>query len=286
MRLITGFFIFCLCSLSIEAQQIKTPAASPSIQITQMVGLSKVSLDYSRPSVKGRTIFSADGLVPFGALWRTGANASTKIEFSEEVTINDQKVLAGKYALYTIPNAGEWTIIIHKNTSHWGKGDYTETEDLMRFNVKSQKSPAFVESLDIGIHNIGEDKADLVIQWENTMVSFPIMVEVESRVMNDIKTAMAGTSRGDYYTAARYYYDKDKDLSQALSWIKKANEMDAKYWQLRLQSEIEAKLGDYATAVKTAMTAKESAAAAGNDGYVRMNEKNIKMWKEKMGKRS
>ena len=286
MRLITAFFILCLCSLSIEAQQIKTPAASPRINITQTVGLSEISLNYSRPSVKGRTIFAADGLVPFGQMWRTGANASTKIEFNEDVKIDGKSVPAGEYALYTIPNASEWTIVIHKNTSYWGIGDYKASEDLMRFNVKPAKSDCFVETLDIGINSIESDVAHLVIRWENTQVEFPINVEVDSRVMASIRTAMEGTSRGDYYTASRYYYDNNKDLSQALSWIKKANQLDAKYWQLRLQSEIEAKLGDYSTAVKTAMTAKEAANTAGNQEYVRINEKNIGMWKEKMGGKS
>lgn len=287
MKFITAICVFCLATISLSAQQIKTPAASPRISITQTVGLSEISLDYSRPSVKGRKIFGADGLVMDGKMWRMGANASTKIEFNEDVKIDGKSVPAGEYALYAIPNPDMWTIIIHKNTSYWGVGpDYTSSEDLLRLTVKPQETTHFVETLDIGINSIAGDKAHLVIQWENTQVEFPINVEVDSRVMASIKTAMEGTSRGDYYTAARYYYDNEKDLSQALSWIKKANDLSEKYWQLRLQSEIEAKLGDYATAVKTATTAKEAASKAGNEEYVRINAANMEMWKEKMGKRS
>ncbi len=286
MKFITAICVFCLATISLSAQQIKTPTASPRISITQTVGLSEISLDYSRPSVKGRTIFAADGLVQYGKMWRMGANESTKIEFNEAVKIDGKSVPAGEYALYAIPNADLWTIIVHKNTSYWGVGDYISTEDLLRLTVKPQKTDHFVETLDIGINSIAGDKAHLVIQWENTQVEFPINVEVDSRVMASIKTAMNGTSRGDYYTASRYYYDNEKDLSQALSWIKQANNLDAKYWQLRLQSEIEAKLGDYTTALKTAVTAKEAASKAGNEEYVRINDSNMMMWKEKMGKRS
>ena len=287
MKFLTAICVFCLATISLSAQQIKTPAPSPRISITQTVGLSEISLDYSRPSVKGRTIFGADGLVRYGEMWRMGANASTKITFNEAVTIDGKNVPKGEYALYAIPNADLWTIIIHKNTSYWGVGqDYTSSEDLLRLTVKPQQTTHFVETLDIGINSIASDKAHLVIQWENTQVEFPISVEVDSRVMASIKTAMAGTSRGDFYTAARYYYKNNKDLSQALSWIKKANDLDAKYWQLRLQSEIEAELGDYTTALKTAVTAKEAASKAGNQEYVRINDANMAMWKDKMGKRS
>jgi len=287
MKFITAIFVFCLATISLSAQQIKTPAASPRISITQTVGLSKISLDYSRPSAKGRTIFGADGLVQNGKMWRLGANASTKITFEEAVTIDGKSVPAGEYALYAIPNADLWTFIIHKNTSYWGVGqDYTSSEDLMRLTAKPQETSHYVETLDIGINSIAGDKAHLVVQWENTQVEFPIQMEVDARVMANIKDVMEGTSRADYYTAARYFYDNGKDLSQALSWIKKANDFSAKYWQLRLQSEIEAKLGDYTTAVKTAATAKEAASKAGNEEYVRIITDNVAMWKKEMGKRS
>ncbi len=287
MRILTALLVLCTFSIGLQAQQIKTPAASPRISITQTVGLSEIGLEYSRPSVKGRKIFAADGLVPYGKMWRTGANASTKIEFNEDAMINGKPVPKGKYALYTIPGATEWTIVLHKNLSYWGVGqDYMASEDLMRFTVKPTKTDHFMETLDIGINNIGSDVAHLVIRWENTEVEFPINVEVDKRVMSNIKTAMEGTSRSDYYTAARYYYDNEKDLSQALGWIRKANELDSKYYQLRLQSEIEAKLGDYASAVKTASTAKEASAKAGNQEYVKIITDNMAMWKEKMGKRS
>lgn len=285
MRSLTLLLLCGLLSFSLQAQ-IKTPAPSPMCEVKQTVGLSDFTIEYSRPSAKGRTIFAADGLVPFGGLWRTGANASTKVNFSDAVMIGGQEVPAGKYALYTIPNADEWTIIFHKNLNHWGTGGkaYKETEDQVRLTVKSKKTGYTVETFTMGFDNIKTDQCDLVILWENTMVNIPIKLDVDTRVMNNIEKVMSGVSRGDYYTAARYFYDNDKDMNQALTWVKKANAMDAKFWQLRLQSEIEAKMGNYTAAIKTAEKSKAAAFSADNEDYIRINEKNIAKWNGMLGK--
>lgn len=282
------FTAFCLLALfswsSVEAQQIKTPAASPDASLTQNVGLTTVKIDYSRPSMKSRTIFAADGLVPYGEMWRTGANASTKVDFGEDVMVNGQKLAKGKYALYTIPGANEWTIVFHKNLDHWGVGgkSYMQSEDAMRFSVKPQKTAHTFETFTIDINNITDNSADIILAWENTTVAIPFTVEVDSKVLKDIEKAMAGTSRGDYYVAARYYYKKDKDLGQALEWVRKANSISEKFWQLKLQSQIEAKMGDYKSAIATAEKSKAAAEKAGNMGYVRDNAANIAEWTKKL----
>ncbi len=283
-RLLTAFCLLALFNMSTLEAQIKTPAASPDASLTQTIGLTDVKIDYSRPSMKGRTIFSADGLVPFGDMWRTGANASTKVDFGDDVMINGQKLPKGKYALYTIPNASEWTVVFHKNLTHWGVGgkDYAQAEDAMRFTVKPQKTGHTFETFTIDINNVTPTGADIILAWENTMIAIPVAVEVDSRIMKDIENAMAGTTRGEYYTAARYYYNQDKELSQALTWIKKANDMSEKYWQLKLQSQIEAKMGDYKSAIASATKSKAAAEAAGNKGYVKDNTKNIAEWTKKM----
>lgn len=270
----------CLLAASFTANaQIKTPAPSPKLKIETAIGLTDVMIEYSRPSAKGRTIFAADGLTPFGEMWRTGANASTKISFSTDVTVDGQALPKGEYALYTIPGKAQWDIIFYKNTTHWGTPrEYKAEEEALRIKVASKKTSTFVETFTIMPSNSKMNSAHIDLSWENTMATFKVATEVDKAVLADIDRVMAGTSRGDYYTAARYYYDNGKDLKKAHNWVTKANEIDSKFWQLRLQSLIEAKLGDKSTAVATAKKSMEAAKAAGNMDYVRMNEKSIAEW--------
>jgi hypothetical protein len=131
--------------------QIKTPQPSPNASFKQTFGLGEISVNYSRPQAKGRVIFG--DLVPFDKLWRTGANASTKVSFTDDVTIEGNKLPAGEYALYTIPGKMEWTLIFHKNIKLWGLGDpgeYKEENDALRIKVKPQMS-SLVENLTISV---------------------------------------------------------------------------------------------------------------------------------------
>lgn len=260
--------------------QVKTPAASPSAKMMETVGMTDVTIDYSRPSMKERQIFG--GLVPYGEMWRTGANASTKITFSSDVSIEGNDLKAGTYALYTIPNEGEWTIIFHKNTTYWGVGGYKEEEDAFRFNVKSTKIENTVETFTIGVSNIGLGTANIDISWENTMVSFAIDTKVDAQVQSSIEKTLAGPSMDDYYQAAAYNLMADKDLKQALVWIDMAMEKGGKekFWMVRRKALIEAKLGDYKAAIASAKLSLELAEKAGNKDYVRMNEESIKEWKK------
>ncbi len=282
-KVLTVCFVCCFLAVSFTATaQIKTPAPSPLLKLETAIGLTDVMIEYSRPSAKGRTIFAMDGLTPFGSMWRTGANASTKISFSTDVMINGQELPKGKYAFYTVPGKAEWDVIFYKNTTHWGvPREYKKEEEALRVKVKSQKLPAHVETLTIITGNNQINSADIELLWEKTMVAFKVETNVDKSVMADIDKAMAGTSRGDYYTAARYFYDNNKDMSKAHMWIKEANKLDAKFWQLRLQSLIEAKMGDKSAAIATAKKSMEAAQAAENMDYVRMNQKSIAEWSGK-----
>lgn len=267
-----------LSSLSLNAQ-IKTPQPSPTMKVSTTIGLTEVDIEYSRPSMKGRTIFAVDGLVPFGETWRTGANASTKIAFSTDVMIAGNEVKKGQYAVYTVPSKNDWEIILYGNTTHWGvPREWMASEEVARFKIPVKMMNHTVETFTIDVANNKINSADIAMMWDKTMVAFTVKTEVDKSVMKDIDRAMAGTSRGDYYTAARYYYDNGKDLNKALGWIKSANTIDAKFWQLRLQSLIEAKLGDTTAAIASAKKSIDLAKTAGNMDYVRMNEKSIKEW--------
>jgi len=262
--------------------QISVPAPSPLSTVEQKVGLTDVSVTYSRPSVKGRTIFG--DLVPYGKMWRLGANASTKIKTSDDITINGHDVPAGTYALYAIPNQDSWTIVIHSNTSYWGTGGskYKEEEDLVRFDVKANNQyPVKVETMTFQFSNLTSSGCNLEFLWENTQVVLDIKTNVDEQVMKEIDVKMKGVSSATYYQAARYYYDNDKDLDKAYEWIKLALVDNEKFWMVRQKALIEAKLGKYKDAIATANKSKDLAEKAGNEDYVRMNEKSIAEWSKK-----
>lgn len=284
-KTIIGFVLSAALVLSAgatQAQGIRMPAASPSQKVEQAVGLSTVSVDYSRPSVKGRTVFG--DLVPYGKVWRTGANSSTIIKFTDDVTIEGKQIPAGEYAILSIPNQNEWTIILSKNTKLGGNvGAYKQEEDQARFTVKPQQNPRKVESFTINFANLKPDAADVEILWDNTIVPFTIKTDVDSKVMSQIKKEAIDNANADpnvYAAAASYYLETNRELKQALTWIKKANEKDAKFWNLHTQAKIEAQLKDYKSAVKTAEKSIAEAQKANNQDYVVMNQKAIADWKK------
>ncbi|GAB2550296.1 DUF2911 domain-containing protein [Rufibacter soli] len=268
-------FAFFLADTAAIAQ-IKMPAASPAATVKQAIGLADVTVEYSRPSMKGRKVFG--DLAPYGKLWRTGANKSTQIEFSEEVMLEGNKVPAGKYALYTIPGEKEWTIIIHKNTEHWGDGgkDYKQAEDLVRFKVTPKKLANKVETFTIGFADLTNNGGTLEISWENTLVPVKITTDVDAKVMAQIQEKVVkGTNVTPalYAAAANYYATNNKDLKQALTWYQKANEKDPKFYNLHYQAKLQAQLKDYKGARETAQKSIELSKKENNADYVALNEK-------------
>ena len=187
-------------SLSLSAQ-IRTPQPSPTTSFEQAIGLSSISMEYSRPGVKGRTVFG--DLVPYGKIWRTGANASTKITFSDSVMLAGNKVEAGTYALYTIPGEKEWTVMLYNDLGLGGNvAGYDEENEYLRFTVKPQGFPMKVESMTFMVQNLTTNSGVLVLVWEETMVPMSIEVEVDAPVMKQISQVMAGPSANDYFRAA------------------------------------------------------------------------------------
>ncbi|MFK7971911.1 MAG: DUF2911 domain-containing protein [Bacteroidia bacterium] len=263
-----------LCLGTLQAQM--APAPSPSCKTVQMAGLTEITIDYSRPSMKGRTIFGE--LVPFDKVWRTGANASTKIEFSTDVTIGGSKVKKGKYALYTKPGKDSWTVMLYTDLSHWGvPNEIKEDAIAAQFKVTPTKTKDSYESLSIHLDHLRKDKAHLVIQWENTKVAIEMMLPADEMVVANIDKMMAGPSSGQYYQAARYYLETNRDLKKAQEWIDKAIELrEGAYWAMTIKAKIHKAMGDKAGAKATAMKALEAAKADKNDGYVKQNEEILK----------
>lgn len=256
--------------------QVQTPAPSPSSSLEQTVGLTDITIEYSRPGVKDREIFG--GLVPYDEVWRTGANAATTIEFSEDVKIKGNKLEAGKYSLYTIPGENEWSIIFNKNWKQWGAMQYENGEDALRVSAKPMEITPEVESFTIDINDIRNDRAAIYLKWDNTAIKIPFTVPTDEEVMANIKDAMDGPSAGEYYAAASYYYEEGKDLKQALNWINKTIEEEPRYYILHKKALIQAELGMKEEAIKTAKKSMEMAKKGDSDHYIMLNKDLLKEW--------
>ncbi|MEO0044778.1 MAG: hypothetical protein RL329_4227 [Bacteroidota bacterium] len=266
-------------ALSLDAQ-IQAPAPSPTATMSQQVGLTDVKLEYSRPSAKGRKVYG--DLVPFGEMWRTGANGATKLTFSDSVQFNGKWLQKGTYALYTIPAKDEWTIVLSKNTGNWGSNGYKMEDDAARFNLKSATMSDKTETFTINIADCANNDAKIELTWENTRVSIPFTVPTDAKMMAAIKSTMNGPSGDSYFAAGRYYLESGKDMTQALTWVNKSLEMNGeKFWTLRQKSLIQAKMGDVKGAIETATKSRDMAEKEKNMDYVRMNEKSIAEWKKK-----
>jgi hypothetical protein len=255
-----------------SGQNIRVPTLSPFAEITQQVALTKVKLTYARPSAKGRKIFG--GLVPFDEIWRTGANASTKLTFTEDVSIAGNALKAGTYALYTIPGESSWTMIIHKNTKHRSLAGnvYKKEEDAFRFTVKPIRHSGFTETFTIQFINLKTKSVDIALSWENTMVSFKIDFGVDKQIDNQIAELMkaeGGMSHRNYFRAAEYYFHNDRDLNKAVEWIKTGIVKSPKNFRYGLlHAKILAKQGKRSEALKVIAEANAWAKESNNANYI------------------
>lgn len=267
--------IFCSALLLLltvtEAQPIKTPAPSPTQTIKQDFGLSTVELSYSRPNIRGRKVFG--DLVPYGNVWRTGANQATVLTFSDEVLIGTAKVPAGKYGLLSIPGNDSWTLILTKQTDVTSPAAYKQENDVVRVAVKPMKMETPMETLTMQFANVQPSSTELHIMWDNTAVSLPIKTDVETKVMVQINNAMTNDNR-PYFQAAMYYLENGKDVNQAITWLDKALAQNPKaYWMHHQRANALAKAGKKVEAKVAANKSIELAKDAKNDDYVRLNEK-------------
>ena len=270
-----------IANFTIEAQ-VKTPQSSPKATVFQTVGLTDVEVVYSRPAARGRAVFG--NLVPFGKLWRTGANENTTISFSDDVVIEGKTLKKGKYALYTIPKIGSWEIIFYNTTNNWGTPeDFTEANVALRTTVKEEALTKAVESFTIGINNLDTNFAYLEMAWENSSVAMKFEVPTQKTAISNIEKALAGPSAGDYFSAAQYLFQSNGDIAKARTYVDKALEMSIEqpFWYNRLKSLIQAKQGDKKGAIETAKLSLAAAEAAKNQDYVKMNKESIAEWSKK-----
>lgn len=260
-----------LISMGAFAQGIKTPAPSPTQTIKQDFGLSNVEITYSRPSKKGRAVFG--DLVPYGKMWRTGANGQTIITFGEDVSVAGKSLKAGKYSLLTVPGKSNWEVVFC--TPEASVFNYKPENEVLRVSANSQTLPFEIETFMIMFGDQSANSVNIDLGWSNQMVTIPVTVDIDTKIMSDIDKVMTADSR-PYFQAAAYYFENNKDTKKALEWVNKAVDAQPEaYWVAHLKAKIQAKAGDKAGAIATAKTSMELAKKGGNADYVALNEKLI-----------
>ncbi len=262
--------------------QIEHPRASPFSEVIQDIGLSRISIAYSRPAALGRKLFG--GLVPYGRIWRVGANESTKFTTDTEVNILGNRLQPGTYALYAFPGDKTWEVVFHRNTGHWGDGrkDYDPSEDAFRIEIKPEKEADWQENFEISFDSITHNGAIVKWKWGYTVISIPLEVDTRQVMQERISASLEGQpSAQTYYEAARYLQEEGLETEKALSYVQKAIELGGDtYYFYRVRSLLEAGLGDFRSAIASAERSLQLADAEGKDEFVRMNQKNIKTWKK------
>tara|TARA_B100000795_G_scaffold268213_1_gene254727 strand:+ start:506 stop:1366 length:861 start_codon:yes stop_codon:yes gene_type:complete len=286
MKYIISFICLFLCFSLCHSQRLKTPTLSPFSQVSQEVGLTKISLEYSRPSAKGRKVYG--NLVPYDKIWRTGANASTKITIIETAKIGGETILPGTYALYTIPGKDLWTIIIHSNTTLRSiAGDaYKPLNDVFRFEVKPIKTTSYVNTFTIQFAALTSNSLELQIVWENTLVAIPIELEVAHQIEQQMTEFMKNPEsipHRTYFEAAQYYSNNGKDLNEAIGFINNALKKSPENFRYALlKAKIQAKKNDKKGALTTVKVANQWAKKKKNDNYI---EQTSLFWKHLLTKK-
>ena len=282
--IVTLSMLFCLAGQTLA--QLNLPNASPDGEFKQEVGFTEVHVKYSRPSVKGRTIFG--GLIPYGELWRTGAHDATTIRFSDTVKLNGNAIPRGTYSFFTIPDQKEWTVILNKDTAMHGTSEYKQENDLVRFKVAAAKPARFYETFTIEVNDVTKDGASLYVTWENTQLRLDITTNADEVVMAEINNRI-NVKKEDraslFYQSALYYFNNGKDQKQAYEWIQIANKKGQDPMHLQLQAKIEGALNNYEAAIANARASSELAKAKKLDQIIAANEKLIQEWTSKSKKK-
>ena len=271
--------IFCYSFIS---GQIKTPQPSPTATITQKVGVSDVSVEYSRPGAKGREIFG--GLVSYGKMWRTGANKATKITFNENCVFGGAKVKKGSYSLFTIPGEKEWTVVLNKNTELWGVGEYDEENQVCSIVAKAINTKDFTETFTIDFGTFQSFSAIMSLKWANTKIDIKIeSLEAKKLEKQYLELLTKGPSANDYYNGAKFFADNTSEYEMALEWINTAvkKRPDA-FWMQFHKARILKKMGNNKESILVAEGVIELAREKKDDyGYIKRSEDLIKSIKSK-----
>ncbi len=276
-----GFLVLLLFTLTVSGQ-IRHPRVSPLSSVSQDIGFTTITVEYSRPAVRGRELFG--GLVPYGRIWRVGANESTKFSTNTQVSIQGNILEPGTYALYAFPEQDSWEVAFHRNTTHWGDGRtaYDPDEDAFRVKVVPREVEVWQENFLVSFDSIHHNGALMEWRWGYTVVSIPLEVDTQKAMLAAIGKSLAEDPTAQtYYEAGRYLQEEGLDPEKALEYIQKAIALGGDtYYFYRVRSLLQARVGNYRSAVSSAERSLELAEAEGKDEFVRMNRENIKKWKE------
>ena len=273
----------CVITSSNYFAQIETPQPSPAAKISQSVGMNTIDIEYSRPLKRDRVIFG--DLVPYDQMWRTGANKNPMLTTDDIMIFGNDTLQPGTYALFTKPMKDKaWEVYIYTDTENWGTPEnWDDAKVAIKTNAMVTSLSNVMESFTISIDNVDMDAAELSFAWDKTKASVKFNVPTDDRVRANIKSVMSGPSAGDYYKAADYYLSQKTELELALEYMDKALALrdDQPFWYLRKKALIQAELGDYKGAIKTAKLSLEGAKEANYESYVKSNEASIEEWRKK-----
>jgi hypothetical protein len=275
MKQVFYSLLFAAAAMSTPAySQFKAPALSPTAKISQDFSLSSIEVSYSRPSMRGRKIFG--DVIPYNRVWRTGANAPTKVKFNEEVDFAGVRVKPGEYSLYTIPGKEKWTIVLNTGTSTWTANGYSKEDDVARISVRPDFTPTEVQTFTINISDITLSTCKLEMTWERTKIAIPITARNNETVETSIDKAI-NHPQVPYFQAANYYFETNQKLELARNYVNKAVEADPKaFYAWYLKARIDKKLGNYEDAVMAAKKSMEMAKGNANEyEYLHNNQKII-----------
>jgi hypothetical protein len=271
---------FAFLAINLNAQ-ITTPKASPLAKIEQKVGLADITISYSRPGKKDRVVFG--DVVPFGEIWRFGANENTKITSSESLIFGKDTLKAGTYAIFTKPTKDSWEVYFYTETTNWGTPEkWDDNKVALKLKTPVTNLNDVVENLTISLDNLQNSGATLQFSWDKTRINLPFALNTKDKVLASIKKTMDGPTANDYHQSANYYFQEKLDLKQALIWSSKAVELRPEaYWMSRLKAQLQAANGDYKGAIETAKISITAAEKDGDQNYVKMNKTSIEEWSKK-----
>lgn len=251
MRYLSILFNTAILAVYTANAQVNVPKLSQKATLTQQIGLNTLSIDYSRPSARGRKVFGE--VVPMDKVWRTGANSVTRFKTEDTIVVEGKVLPKGEYGLFTIPSAGEWTIIFNGDPNGWGSYGYKEDKDVLRVKVKPLQSAQLIETFTIDFQDLTPTIANMVLSWERSIVKVALVSNPDRKVMEEINSKINyEVAQRTYFDAATYYFQNNKDLKLALEWATKAADKNIQCWTFMLKARIAEKLGDCKVATEAA----------------------------------
>jgi tetratricopeptide (TPR) repeat protein len=272
-QLLLSILFIATALTGFSQDNLKLPALSPTAKITQEFSTSNIEISYSRPAMRKRRIFG--DVVPFGNVWRTGANAATKIKIGEELEIGGKTIKAGEYALYSIPEDDEWEIILNKGVGNWGASGYDKADDVARFYVKVRMTDKMVQNFTIDITNITFNTCNIELSWERTRVVIPVRAHNEDRLLTSIDKAI-NTPNIPYYQSASYYFETNQRLDKAYEYVNKGIENNPKaFYMYLLKAKLAQRMGKRNEAIDAAKKAIEYSKGTANEKEYKHNAQKI-----------